>query len=76
MENLSPPPTGTKRIAAVGGGFLLLAAGIALLVLPGPGIPLVLAGLALLSTVFPWAKRALGWCLEQVQRLRSRLKAG
>ena len=39
------------------GGFGLLAAGGVLMVLPGPGIPLVVAGLGLLSLEFEWAKR-------------------
>lgn len=50
-------------------GTVLLVVGIALLVLPGPGIPLIIAGLALLGTQFPWARRALEW-------LRARVKSG
>jgi len=46
--------------------------GIALLVLPGPGIPLIVAGLALLGTQFPWARRALEWLRA---RARSALAA-
>ena len=44
-------------IALIGGTVLLV--GIALLVLPGPGLPIVFAGLAILATEFFWAKRAL-----------------
>ena len=44
-------------IALVGGTVLLV--GIALLVLPGPGIPIVLAGIAILASEFVWARRAL-----------------
>jgi hypothetical protein len=39
------------------GGWVLLAVGVLLLVLPGPGIPLVILGLALLSRDVPWARR-------------------
>lgn len=39
-------------------GYGLLGVGVALLVLPGPGIPLVLGGLALLARRRPWARRA------------------
>lgn len=38
-------------------GFLLLLVGVALLVLPGPGLLLVLGGLALLANEFEWAHR-------------------
>lgn len=44
----------TFRLAA---GWALLVVGGLLLVLPGPGIPLVLVGLALLSRDVPWARR-------------------
>jgi uncharacterized protein (TIGR02611 family) len=37
-------------------GFVLIAIGAALLVLPGPGILVILAGIAVLSLEFPWAK--------------------
>lgn len=39
--------------------LVLIAAGIAMLVLPGPGILVILLGLGLLGTEFPWAKRLL-----------------
>ena len=42
-------------------GIALVGAGVALLVLPGPGILVVLAGLAVLASEFPWARRALHW---------------
>jgi hypothetical protein len=38
-------------------GWTSLIGGAALLVLPGPGIPFVLAGLALLAPERPWADR-------------------
>jgi len=47
-----------RRTAIVVGGFGLLLLGVALLVLPGPGIPLVAAGLALLALEFHWARAA------------------
>ena len=45
-------------VVAVLGGLLTLA-GIALLVLPGPGFVLVAAGLAVLATEFEWAEKPL-----------------
>ena len=46
-----------KRALALVGGGLLLLVGIALLVLPGPGLLLVLAGLLVLSNQFPSVDR-------------------
>lgn len=44
-------------IALIGGTVLLI--GVAFLVLPGPGLPIVAAGLAILATEFLWARRAM-----------------
>ena len=53
-------------------GFLALAAGfiLALPLVPGPGIPLILVGLVLLSDHFPWAKRVLDWAKRRWRQLR------
>jgi len=42
-----------KRIVFAVGASVLLVAGIALLILPGPGLLLILAGLLVLAQVFP-----------------------
>lgn len=42
-----------KRVAALVGGGLVLLVGIVLLVLPGPGLLLVLGGLIILANEFP-----------------------
>jgi hypothetical protein len=47
-----------KFIVALVGGTVLLV-GIALLVLPGPGLPIVAVGIAILASEFLWARRAL-----------------
>ena len=44
-------------IALIGGTVLLIGA--AMLVLPGPGLPIIAAGLAILATEFFWARRAM-----------------
>jgi uncharacterized protein len=52
--------TGWRRWARLAGGWLLLIAGLAGFVLPViPGIPLLLAGLALLAYEYVWARRLL-----------------
>jgi hypothetical protein len=57
-------------------GFALLAVGGALLVLPGPGIPLVLGGLAILARDRPWARRALAGLRRRLARARRALQPG
>ena len=41
-------------------GFALLALGLVMLVTPGPGLVVIIAGLAVLATQYAWAERALG----------------
>ena len=53
-----------KRIAVTVLGFALVAGGLALLVLPGPGILVVIAGLAVLATEYAWAR----WALNETKR--------
>ena len=48
-----------KRIAVTVAGFAVLLAGIALLVLPGPGWLLIFIGLTILATQYMWARRLL-----------------
>jgi len=46
-----------KRLGLEVVGWLLLAAGVAALILPGPGLLLCFAGLAVLSRQYAWARR-------------------
>ena len=55
-------------------GFVLIAVGTALLVLPGPGILVILAGIAVLSLEFPWAKAVFDRIKEAVESLLRRLR--
>jgi uncharacterized protein (TIGR02611 family) len=48
-----------KRIAVAILGTVLLVGGVAMLALPGPGLLVVFAGLAVLATEFAWANSAL-----------------
>ena len=52
-----PHPLRWVGVAAVGG--TLAVTGAILLVLPGPGIPLMIAGLVILATEFAWAESLL-----------------
>lgn len=56
-RNFLPP--WVKRRAIEVAGWLLLIAGVAALVLPGPGLLCLAAGLALLALRYEWAKRLL-----------------
>jgi len=57
------------RAAVALAGFVTLAAGLALLVLPGPGLPLIAAGLGLLALEFRWAEAALDRALRHTERV-------
>ncbi len=46
-----------SRTARIAGGSGLIVAGTAMLVLPGPGLLTIAAGVALLSKDFGWARR-------------------
>lgn len=51
------------------GGWLCLIGGIAALVLPVlPGVPLLFAGLVLLSTNYRWAQQCLHWLKGRLRK--------
>ena len=56
-------------------GMTLLIAGAAMLVLPGPGIAVMLLGLVVLSAEFLWAKRVLTWARERFTDLKDQAQA-
>jgi hypothetical protein len=60
----------TLAIALLGG--TVLSVGLALLILPGPGLPIVAIGLTILASEFGWAKRALRRAKRAVSRARRR----
>jgi len=49
-------PHPLRWIVASTVGFTLLIFGILFIFLPGPGIPLIIGGLAILATEFAWAE--------------------
>lgn len=56
-----------KRVATAVLGGLLTILGLVLLVLPGPGVILVAAGLAVLAREFTWAERPLNFAMKQAR---------
>ena len=67
------------RAVRRGGVFLvgttLLVAGAAMLVLPGPGIAVILLGLVVLSAEFKWAQRVLAWVRERATDIKHQAQA-
>jgi uncharacterized protein (TIGR02611 family) len=55
------------RLGTITVGFIVLIAGLAMLVLPGQGILTVIAGLAILSRELPWAERVLEYAKKRAK---------
>jgi uncharacterized protein (TIGR02611 family) len=62
------------RIGFAAVGFLVLAAGIVMLVTPGPGIPAIILGLAMLALEFAWAERWLERLLNRVEQAAEEIR--
>ena len=65
----------SKRIAVTVVGFALVLVGLAMFVLPGPGILVVVAGLAVLATEYAWAAAALARTKEYAEKAASTAKS-
>jgi len=75
----APSPSGAGmttpllRWARKGGitvaGISMLAGGVAMLVLPGPGLAVILLGLAVLATEYDWAARLLAGLRQRASRM-------
>jgi uncharacterized protein (TIGR02611 family) len=63
------------RALVVVGGFAAVLGGLALMVLPGPGIPVLVLGLGLLSLEFDWAERLLRFVLKRAERVTPESRA-
>lgn len=61
-----------RRTGVLIAGVVLCAAGAVLLLLPGPGLLVLAAGLAVLSIEFAWARRLLHRTREEVRRRAGR----
>jgi len=60
----------SKRVAVTIVGFCVVLAGLAMLVLPGPGIIVIIAGLAILATEYVWAQRLLKIAKEKANQAK------
>ncbi len=60
----------SKAVAVTIVGLVLILAGVAMLVLPGPGLLVIIAGLAVLATQYTWAQVALERAKEKAKQTR------
>jgi len=67
-NNWQKLPHPLRWVIAATVGTTLLVLGIIFLVLPGPGFPLILAGLAILATEFAWAEVVLNRTKDQMAK--------
>ncbi|MGB9080002.1 MAG: PGPGW domain-containing protein [Desulfuromonadaceae bacterium] len=59
-----------KRLVIIVIGFTILAAGVAMIVLPGPAFVVIPVGLAVLATEFIWARKLLVAVKERIERMK------
>jgi uncharacterized protein (TIGR02611 family) len=62
-----------RRIAITVVGIVVLLAGLALLVLPGPGWLLIFVGLSILGTEYVWAQRLLRVAKQQANNAKDKV---
>jgi uncharacterized protein (TIGR02611 family) len=59
-----------KKFAVTILGVALLVVGLAMMVLPGPGILVIVAGLAVLATEYVWARSLLNRAKNQAEKVQ------
>jgi uncharacterized protein (TIGR02611 family) len=62
-----------KRIAVSVAGLVLLLLGLAMMVLPGPGVLFLIAGLAVLATEYVWAQRMLNYAKQKAEQAKNKV---
>ena len=67
-------PSWVRRLMVLVIGSIVLIAGLLMLVLPGPGILVIIVGLAILATEFVWAERLLSHARERAARVARTLR--
>ena len=71
---LAPLPAPLRRILIVLIGSTVLIAGVLMLVLPGPGILVIIVALAILATEFAWAEALLVQARARAARLARKFR--
>jgi uncharacterized protein (TIGR02611 family) len=69
-SNGGPVRAVVVKVLVTVGGPLIIAAGVAMLVLPGPGLVVIALGFALLALEYAWARHALGLLGRGLSRVR------
>jgi len=64
-----------KRVVRVVMGFTILLFGFVLLFLPGPGVVIIVLGLALLGTEFVWARKLMKRFKKQAHNVKNSIFA-
>jgi tellurite resistance protein TerC len=59
-----------RRLAVAVIGGIVLVIGLVMTILPGPAILIIPAGLAILASEFPWARRLLDRVRQSMKRVR------
>lgn len=59
-----------RRLIVIVIGFTVLAAGVVMIILPGPAIIVIPLGLTILATEFIWARTVLKRVKERIQMMR------
>jgi uncharacterized protein (TIGR02611 family) len=62
-----------KRLMKIVAGFTVLAAGIAMLVLPGPGWVVIAVALAILAGEYVWARNLLNRLKDAGNRINDKI---
>jgi uncharacterized protein (TIGR02611 family) len=65
----------SRKIVILVSGMAVLLAGVVMLVIPGPGLLGIVAGLAILATEFAWARWMLKYAKERAAQLMEAAKA-
>ncbi len=63
-----------KKVLVAVAGFTVLAAGVAMIVLPGPAVVVIPVGLGILATEFIWARSLLRKVREGMDRVLNNSK--
>jgi len=66
---LAPLPRPVRRLLILVVGASVVLFGVLLLVLPGPGILVIIVGLAILATEFAWAEAVLAAARRRAARV-------
>ena len=66
--------TGSSASSSPCSGFLVVLAGLAMLVLPGPGLLVIAIGLGILALEFVWAERLLERTVDKMDEAADAVK--